>query len=583
VAGDCLSAQSALTNLNNNGAYDGLRQQLIAAGAPYSNTLLGKVMTQAAQSKADLIYPKSLEDFTNNATANGTKIQTAPCAVPLTSATPCGFTVGAWTHTPPSGTTYGAVTDASGKVLFEGYNLWSFGNVSSEGANLVTLLANYNAKTAGDTSGTLGQWMASVGFIDNTDPSNGPLGNPRLKIVLTGEDHKNIDGQDVVCMIDTNINRSSSGQPWCSSMKGATDNVDSLLQPNGPSRSCGRGCLETNYEAASFTASSAKPNFYSANTTVTAALDVEYKWHTSPGWLKSAQGNAAFNQFHWPSLEIQKLPSGWCTTSNRGSAPKDAKNPGGVLTLCGPDLDAWLELELPKPPVSSSLASADATLYRADRNRNDGAGTELTISAAGTRASQNAVSGHGGRGANRLAVGFDAEEVQGILDQGAIGSVRLVLTPAAQDARRHRHGPRLAAYPVTDAFLEGNGNVAAGEAGTGRGATWNCAVDAEVGDDLTDCLVEWTSLRRFSGPPEERPALSVQENSGPLVFDVGDHVASGITAWLIEPFDRRALRGGLGYVSGEGTDALDDLALAPTLILTGDVAEDQALAAGAAE
>jgi hypothetical protein len=180
-------------------------------------------------------------------------------------------------------------------------------------------------------------------------------------------------------------------------------------------------------------------------------------------------------------------------------------------------------------------------------------------------------------------VGFDAEEIQGTLGQGPIGSVRLALTPAARDDRRHGHSPLLAAYPVIDAFFEGNGNVAAGETGMGPGATWNCAIDAEVGDDVTECMVDWTALRRFSVPPEERPALSVQETSGPLVFDVGDHVGSGITAWLIEPFDRRAARGGLGYVSREGADAVGELALAPTLVLTRDVAEDQALTGAAAE
>jgi hypothetical protein len=63
------------------------------------------------------------------------------------------------------------------------------------------------------------------------------------------------------------------------------------------------------------------------------------------------------------------------------------------------------------------------------------------------------------------------------------------------------------------------------------------------------------------------------------VFDVGDHVASGITAWIIEPFDQRAAHGGLGYVSHEGADALGDLALAPTLVLTHDSAGDAALGA----
>ena len=75
VAGDCLSAQSAFTNLNDNGAYDGLRAQLIAAGAPYSNTLLGKVMAPGSLSQADFVYPKSLEDFTNSATVDGKGIR----------------------------------------------------------------------------------------------------------------------------------------------------------------------------------------------------------------------------------------------------------------------------------------------------------------------------------------------------------------------------------------------------------------------------------------------------------------------------------------------------------------------------
>jgi hypothetical protein len=364
------------------------------------------------------------------------------------------------------------------------------------------LFANYNAKTAGDTSGTLGDWMASVGFIDNAD------GNPRGKIVLTGEDHKTLDGQDVVCMMDTNISLSSSGQPWCSTVSGATDNVDSLLQPNGPSRSCGRGCIETTYEAASFTASSTAPGFYTGNATVTAAIDVEYKWHTSPGWLKSAQGNTAFHHFHWPWFAIQNLPSGWCTGTWKGKHPQDAKNPGGVLTMCEPDLDAWLEPELAKPPALQSIAIADTTLYGTDRNRNDGAGLVLQITDANEPAIAKAGFGHGGRGANRLAVAFDANQVRSFLAQHPLGRAQMVLTPAELEDLGHGHRPLLVAYPVRDAFEEGDGDAAAGDPGAGPGATWNCAVDAEISDDFADCLVDWTKRRRFGGPREERPALS---------------------------------------------------------------------------
>lgn len=52
------------------------------------------------------------------------------------------------------------------------------------------------------------------------------------------------------------------------------------------------------------------------------------------------------------------------------------------------------------------------------------------------------------------------------------------------------------------------------------------------------------------------------------MFDVGDHVLSGVSAWVIELFHNRPRRGSLAYISREGADALGDLALAPTLVLT---------------
>jgi len=353
IAGDCLDAQSALTNLNDNGAYDGLRAQLIAAGAPYSNVLLGKVMTQASLSKADLIYPKSLEDFTDKATANGEIIQKTPCAFPLTSAKPCGFTVGGYNHTAPSGTSYGGVTDESGKVTFEGYDVWKFGNVSNEGDNLTTLLANYIAETAGDTNSTLGSWMASIGFINNSDSSKGPLGNPE-------------------CFIDTNIKRSNSGQPWCDDGNGAT-NTSHLRQTSGGTFDCGSSkdvsCVGQNFVEEGFTNSSTAANFYVLKlqeNTLTGGGPVQhdYFWNTEPGWFKAQQDNTQFHNFHWPSLELKNLPSNWCTIRNEGSPPDNAKNAGGIHSMCGKDLEAWLDNELPPPTTAPTISqSLNATTF----------------------------------------------------------------------------------------------------------------------------------------------------------------------------------------------------------------------------
>jgi hypothetical protein len=126
----------------------------------------------------------------------------------------------------------------------------------------------------------------------------------------------------------------------------------------------------------------------------------------------------------------------------------------------------------------------------------------------------------------------------------------------------------VAAYPLRDDFEEGNGDVAAGDPGAGAGATWNCEVDAEIGNDVPDCLLDWTERRRFGGPRHEQPALSFHEGLGPMVFDVGEHVLSGVSTWVIELLNGRPQRRRLAYTSREGADALGDLGLAPTLVLT---------------
>lgn len=203
--------------------------------------------------------------------------------------------------------------------------------------------------------------------------------------------------------------------------------------------------------------------------------------------------------------------------------------------MCGRDLEAWLDLELPKPAVTMATASADATLYRADPTGNDGAGLELRLTGTTepglrkTRFGNGRRGGHGRwgdrgrRGANRLVVAFDADQVQNFLDQGTLGSAQLVLIPTSDDGwgghAWRRHVPLVAAYPLRDEFEEGNGYAAAGDPGAGAGATWSCAVNAEIGNDIPDCLLDWTGRQRFGGPRNERPALSAVALRGPVVLE----------------------------------------------------------------
>ncbi len=232
--------------------------------------------------------------------------------------------------------------------------------------------------------------------------------------------------------------------------------------------------------------------------------------------------------------------------------------------------------------MSATVASADTTLYRGEPNRNDGANPELRLAGASDLAADDAGWHHRARGANRLVVSFDPETLESFLEDGPIGSARLVLTPTgAQDGAGGHHARRdlrLVAWPSGDTFEEGNGNSAAGDPGEGRGATWNCAVDADISNDVKECLARWTGPRRFGGSRRARPALSYQGEPGPVVFDVRDHVAGGVSVWTIELFDRQFRRGHLAYVSRQGADGQGDLELAPTLILTHDLSRAQPVA-----
>jgi len=65
---------------------------------------------------------------------------------------------------------------------------------------------------------------------------------------------------------------------------------------------------------------------------------------------------------------------GWCTARETGTTPQDNTNPGGILTMCGTDLQTWLDGVLENLNVSFRVqpAKADSVLLSADRNGNDG-------------------------------------------------------------------------------------------------------------------------------------------------------------------------------------------------------------------
>lgn len=304
---DCTDAQNSVVKI-----YGYIKAQLIQAGAPYTNSLAG------LNWGSEIVYPKSLEDFTNKATVNGKTI--SDCSTPLSSASPCGFTVGSWNQAFPS------------HINYAGYDIWR----RASGTDLNTLLSTYNNKTSGTTSGSLGTWMNSVGFTTTQN-----------KIVLTPQDG-NGWGTTTVCFMDTSIARSSSKQPWCDGHGETTG----ALSKQGNSGSCGGACYFANYSQANFTGSSIRSDFYPMSGTEYNDYGISYEWKTKPGWLTEEQGNSKFHHFRWGAFDLGSLPT--CTVRTVGDKPSSSLNPGGIHSMCGSDLQAWLDLELPEPQVPAA-------------------------------------------------------------------------------------------------------------------------------------------------------------------------------------------------------------------------------------
>ena len=307
TAEDCTDAQNSVTKV-----YTNIKAQLVQAGAPYTNSLIG------INWGSKIVYPKSLEDFTNKATVNGKTL--SDCSTPLSSASPCGFTVGAYNAAFPS------------KITYAGYNIWR----RTSGTDLNALLSTYNNKTSGNTGGTLGTWMNSVGF---TTAQN--------KIVLTPQDGSGW-GTNTVCFMDTSIARSSSKQPWCD---GHGEGTGALTKVTN-SGSCSGACYFADYQQANFTGSSIRSDFYPMKVTYYDDYGISYDWNTKPGWLTEEQGNSKFHHFRWGAFDISSLPT--CTVRSKGSSPEDSLNPGGIYSMCGSDLQAWLDLVLPEPQVPAA-------------------------------------------------------------------------------------------------------------------------------------------------------------------------------------------------------------------------------------
>jgi hypothetical protein len=217
------------------------------------------------------------------------------------------------------------------------------------------------------------------------------------------------------------------------------------------------------------------------------------------------------------------------------------------LFLFGPNLlfaEAVTDLTL--------TAEKDGFLRSGNPDRNEGANPGLRLQASGD---------------NRVVVGFD----QGAIDDfDSLTTATLVLTISENADNWGQSNDRtVEAHPLAVDFAEGNGQNAGvpssqSTRGSGPGVTWNCAEDAEIANQQTDCDPEWDG--GAFGPATAAPVLHFNGLTGEVSWDVTADVQAGVSAWLIKKTAERQ-PGKVSYHSRESADDAGDPDLAPRLIL----------------
>jgi hypothetical protein len=204
--------------------------------------------------------------------------------------------------------------------------------------------------------------------------------------------------------------------------------------------------------------------------------------------------------------------------------------------------------------AATLTAEKDSFLRKGNPDRNEGANPGLRLQAAGD---------------NRVVVGFDPEEIDGF---GDVTSATLVLTIAEIANNWGKNDDRTVdAHPLTVDFEEGDGQNAEvpgsqSTRGSGAGVTWNCAEDAEIGNQRTDCAPRWNG--GTFGLATAPSVLHFNGLSDEVEWDVTTDVGAGVSAWLIKKTDERQA-GRVSYHSRESAAAAGDPDLAPRLILEG--------------
>lgn len=191
--------------------------------------------------------------------------------------------------------------------------------------------------------------------------------------------------------------------------------------------------------------------------------------------------------------------------------------------------------------------SADTWIKKDYPNENEGLSNILRLKSTGK---------------NRALLKFDQAQIQAAIGNSNLSNATLRLTITNNGNNWSASGRTISLHRFMTDWTEGNGFINGAispNRGTGQGATWGCAVDANIRNTLTDCITNWDMLNSTSWP-FNNSVTSVNNISnnqtGTIDFDVTSDVSNFLNnssnnfGWILKKEDE-SLSGEVSFGSRE--------------------------------
>ena len=287
------------------GMYERVLAQLIYAGAPYSNDELGLMWGSS------VVFAKSLEDFTNTAYAN--EVPPEPCPLPLSSADPCGFTIN-----------YYFITSPLDPLIYGGYPTTGTKTRSGSSRRPRRCSLCWTPTIAGARQAPSTAAARSRSTCSRSE-------SIRRSLVMDGSCSSTTLARTA---IPTNRRYASWIRPYCAASR-SSHSAMACRGPEAPTLSY--------FNLRVFSSRSHSHRVFASGTPVFYQAEWSGRWVTPPSWAIYSDPPLATQiasvQFHWPVFDVTGLA---CSVRSQGY-----ENPGGQYTMCGSDLQAYIDALMP--------------------------------------------------------------------------------------------------------------------------------------------------------------------------------------------------------------------------------------------